>query len=119
MSRAYGILAEPTPSGKRQWIAVYSGTFSDQFEGQGYARPGTRQITITLDYDGKVIVRLPEGVTFPRGASNYQEIDDAIRAAINAHRQKPEPDLPPGDSVPKWQDVAPIPGADERTGERA
>lgn len=81
----YGIVTEQSENGLGQWVAVWSGAFMSTFEGQGLGRPGAKQITISLEWRDKVVVKLPEGVTFPRTDENYTEIDDAINAAINEH----------------------------------
>lgn len=85
----YGITTQPSERGVSDWLTVWSGAFSSDFEGQGIARPGAKQITISLEWRGQVIVKLPDGVTFPRTDANYEAIDAAINEAIKAHVQEP------------------------------
>lgn len=113
----YGVIDRPSETGTGDWLTVWSGSFMSSFEGQGIARPGAKQITITLDWVGKAIVKLPEGVTFPRTEKNYEVIDAAINEQINAFIERLDriPDLPDGDDGhPSELPDPAAPGADDR-----
>jgi len=67
---------------KRDRILVWSGAFCDNFEGVGYSLPKGNGYMLTLDFSDKIRVACPT----PRTAKNYETIDDAVNAAINAAR---------------------------------
>lgn len=115
----YGVSVQPRDSGRGLWMSVWSGAFMSTWEAQGYPRDGAKRITLTTYNDDKVIVHLPEGVTFPRTAKNYEVIDAAIGDALNEYERargsiQMIPDLPPGDDgKPTELPDPPAPGADD------
>lgn len=121
----YGVTTdyEYNATRKLQSLTIWSGTFYDTWEAQGYARPGAGRLTLSTYNEDKVVVTLPDGVTFPRTAENYEAIDEAIGAALNAYEQERGsvqmmPDLPPGDDGTPLNDDVPAPGADDRDDDR-
>lgn len=70
---------------KRERITVWSGVFASDFEADGYANHGARTYSLTTYAGDKVAARLPEGITAPRTGDNFQQIDQAISDALNAH----------------------------------
>ncbi|UJD20819.1 hypothetical protein SEA_ALUMINUMJESUS_84 [Microbacterium phage AluminumJesus] len=112
----YGVTTQPSERGIGEWLTLWSGAFSSDFEGQGIARPGAKQITLSIEWQGQVVVKLPKGVTFPRTDENYESIDAAINEQVNAHVAKLNaiPDLPPGDDGRPTEHPDPVaPGADD------
>lgn len=74
---------------KRIYFTIWSGPFMSTWEADGYATPGAKQVTLnTYAQTNKVVVKLPDGVTFPRTDKNYEAIDAAINAALNEWEQK-------------------------------
>lgn len=74
---------------KRIYFTIWSGPFMSTWEADGYATPGAKQVTLnTYAQTEKVVVKLPDGVTFPRTGKNYEAIDAAISAALNEWEQK-------------------------------
>lgn len=71
----------------REYINIWSGGFMGTWEGQAYPTRGAKQITITTYNQDKVIVKLPDGVTFPRTAENYEAIDAAINEALDEYER--------------------------------
>ncbi|QNJ55584.1 hypothetical protein SEA_PHINKY_93 [Microbacterium phage Phinky] len=105
---------------KRIYFTIWSGSFMSVWEADGYATPGAKQVTLnTYAQTNKVVVKLPDGVTFPRTDENYEAIDAAISAALNEWERKRGsiqmiPDLPPGDDGKPTEHPDPVaPGADD------
>lgn len=104
---------------KRISFTIWSGPFMSVWEASGYATPGAKQVTVTTYAPDRVVVKLPEGVTFPRTDENYRQIDDAINASLNEYERKRGsvqvlPDLPLGDDgTPSELPDPPVPGADD------
>ena len=68
-------------------LSVWSGPFMSTREADGRAVIGARQITLTVYSGDKVIVRLPDGATFPRTPENFEAIDAAISKALNEYEK--------------------------------
>lgn len=82
----YGITVNYDAStGKSQEILIWSGAFMAVYEGYGRIRKGSKSFTVLTYNDDKVTVRFPEGVTGMRDQDNYEQIDQAISTALNAH----------------------------------
>lgn len=114
----YGVAVSERDSGRGFYLSVWSGSFMSTWEAQGYPRDGAKRITLTTYNDDKVVVHLPEGVTFPRTDKNYEAIDAAIDGALNEYERargsvQMMPDLPPGDDGTPLIDDVPAPGADD------
>ncbi|QQO39267.1 hypothetical protein SEA_RUDY_85 [Microbacterium phage Rudy] len=84
----YGIIERARDSGRGRYIQAWSGSFMSTWEADGFPRDGAKRVTLTTYNNDKVIVRLPEGTTFPRTIDNFPEIDAAINAALNEYEQK-------------------------------
>lgn len=69
-------------------LSVWSSAFMSVFEAEGTTRDGAKSATFT-DYSGERFrVILPDGITFPRTDGNYEEIDQAISEAYEAHNAR-------------------------------
>lgn len=66
---------------KRQRITVWSGSFYGVFEADGLSLPNDAGYMLTTYNGEKVRVACPA----PRNEDNYQEVDAAVSAALNAH----------------------------------
>lgn len=73
---------------KRIYFTLWSGSFMSVWEADGFATPGAKQVTLTTYNGDKVVVKLPDGVTFPRATENYEAIDAAINAALNKYEER-------------------------------
>lgn len=84
----YGIIERERDSGRGRYIQAWSGAWYSTWEADGFPRDGAKRVTLTTYNNDKVIVHLPDGVTFPRTAENYEAVDAAINAALNEYEQK-------------------------------
>ncbi|QED11902.1 hypothetical protein SEA_MASHLEY_86 [Microbacterium phage Mashley] len=84
----YGIIERARDSGRGRYIQAWSGSFMSTWEADGFPRDGAKRVTLTTYNNDKVIVHLPDGVTFPRTIDNFPEVDAAINAALNEYEQK-------------------------------
>ncbi|QQO39596.1 hypothetical protein SEA_WHEELIE_87 [Microbacterium phage Wheelie] len=84
----YGIIEQARDSGRGRYIQAWSGSFMSTWEADGFPRDGAKRVTLTTYNKDKVIVHLPDGVTFPRTIDNFPEVDAAINAALNEYEQK-------------------------------
>lgn len=79
----YGVATdyEYSASHKRGRVTIWSGPFCGVYEGDALTLPGNAGYVVTMAVDGsKVRVDCPA----PRDESNYQNVDDAISAAVAA-----------------------------------
>ena len=81
----YGVMTdyEYNSEHKRERITVWSGTFMDSWEAEGYSLPGRNGYMLTTYNGDKVRVACPM-----RDDSTYQEVDAAISSALEAHYAK-------------------------------
>ena len=83
----FGICEEES-AGKMTPITVWPGPFYETFEASGRAVNGARRITLTTHNGDKVVVRLSDGLTFPRTDNNYRTIDRCISWALQDHHDE-------------------------------
>lgn len=84
MANRYG-LTEAQRTLSTQPFDLWSGAFMNTWEASGVARTGARSVTLTTYNGDKVKAHLPAGVTFPRTAENYRDIDAALSDALAAY----------------------------------
>lgn len=79
----YGVMTdyEYTATHKRERITVWSAPFASVYEGEGYSLPNGAGYMVTTYNGDKVRVACPA----PRNETNYNVVDKAIAAALNAH----------------------------------
>ena len=84
----YGITTdyEYTSTHQRERLLVWSPPFFSVFEGEALSLPNGAGYMVTTYNGDKVRVACPS----PRTDANYQEVDDAIGAALNAHHTAKE-----------------------------
>lgn len=81
----YGVATDYEWAGKRDRLVVWSGSFMSTFEAEGIELPKGDGYMLTTYNDGdKVRVSCPT----PRDESNYEQVDVAINAALNAYERK-------------------------------
>ena len=83
MTIRYGIATDYDYSAehKRQRLVVWTGPFYSSYEGEAYSLPNNDGFMVTTYNEHKIRVTCPA----PRDQDNYQQVDDAINLALNAH----------------------------------
>lgn len=87
----YGVIVDEKKEFGRQLLTLWTGTFSDQYEGHAVELPRHDGFMVHLDYQDSLRVTCPA----PRDETNYQEVDAAINEALNARQESPAP-------APQW-----------------
>lgn len=86
MSKRYGVRDEYTPVFGRQTLTLWSGWFASDYEGSALELPRHNGYMVTTWIGEKVRVECES----PRTDKNYERVDDAINAAVNAHWESRE-----------------------------
>lgn len=75
----YGVRDEYKPRFGRQVLTLWTGPFSEQYEGYAWELPKRDGYMVRLDYSEPVKVLCPT----PRDEETYVQVDAAINAALN------------------------------------
>lgn len=85
----YGVRDEYAPRFGRQVLTLWSGTFSDAYEGEAVELPKHNGYMIrTRGFLGYGAQSIRVECASPRTSENYQEVDAALNEALNAHDGK-------------------------------
>lgn len=79
-----GVRDEYAPTSGRQNLTLWSGSFYSVFEGDARELPGHKGFMVTLEYGPRLRVECPA----PRTDRNYEQVDAAIRNAIEKAERK-------------------------------
>ena len=83
MATRYGVIEDYDYSSthKRQRLTLWSGPFASVREAEALSLPNGAGFMLALEYGGKLRVSCPA----PRTDANWEQVDQAINEALNAH----------------------------------
>lgn len=83
---SYGVATDYdyTATHKRERLSIWSGPFFSVYEGEAFTLPKRDGYMVTTYNGDRIRVTCPA----PRTDENYQQVDDAIAAALTAYEQQ-------------------------------